>query len=170
MDPKQVGAVVRRRPSPTTQPFLHAYDDAPMWKVEPRNLPYRDSLETSHLPGWPAPLSRAQSESVAKYVVIDMFAKACAGKSTKEVIADAEAQLKQIYKHGDAMTACSQPALGSRRRAGVLACDAGLEREGVFSWLMVAPPVALPGGAGRLSVLLRHLAQPARTGRSPSRA
>ena len=80
------------------QPFLHAYDDAPMWKVEPRNLPYRDALKTAHLPGWPAPLSRAQSESVAKFVVVDMFAKACAGKSTKEVIAEAQTQLKQIYK------------------------------------------------------------------------
>src|SRR4051812_18369059 len=80
------------------QPFLHAYDDAPMWKVEPRNLPYRDALKTAHLPGWPAPLSRAQSETIAKFVVIDMFAKACAGKSTKEVIADAQTQLKQIYK------------------------------------------------------------------------
>ena len=73
-------------------------DDAPMWKVEPRNLPYRDALKTAHLPGWPAPLSRAQSETIAKFVVIDMFAKACAGKSTKEVIADAQGQLKQIYK------------------------------------------------------------------------
>jgi multiple sugar transport system substrate-binding protein len=27
-----------------------------------------------------------------------MFAKACAGKSTREVIADANAQLKQIYR------------------------------------------------------------------------
>ena len=80
------------------QPFLHAYDDAPFWQKEPRNLPYRESLATSHLPGWPAPISRAQSESVAKYVVVDMFAKACAGKSTKDVIADANAQLKQIYK------------------------------------------------------------------------
>ena len=69
-----------------------------MWNVEPRNLPYRDALKTSHLPGWPAPLSRAQSESVAKFVVVDMFAKACSGKSTKEVIADAAAQLKQIYR------------------------------------------------------------------------
>ena len=33
------------------QPFLHAYYDAPMWKVEPRNLPYRDALKTAHLPG-----------------------------------------------------------------------------------------------------------------------
>ena len=56
--------------------------------------------KTSHLPGWPAPISRPQAESVAKYVVVDMFAKACAGKSTKEVIADAAAQLKQIYKPG----------------------------------------------------------------------
>ena len=79
-------------------PYLHAYDDAPLWHVEPRNLPYRDSLKTSHLPGWPAPIGRAQAEAVAKYVVVDMFAKACTGKSTKEVIADAKAQLQQIYK------------------------------------------------------------------------
>jgi multiple sugar transport system substrate-binding protein len=79
-------------------PYMHAYDDAPLWHVEPRNLPYRDSLNTSHLPGWPAPVSRQSSESVAKYVVVDMFAKACTGKSTKDVIADAVAQLKQIYK------------------------------------------------------------------------
>ena len=79
-------------------PYLHAYDDAPFWHAEPRNLPYRDSISTSHLPGWPAPIGRPQTESVAKYVVVDMFAKACSGKSTKEVIADAAAQLKQIYK------------------------------------------------------------------------
>lgn len=80
------------------QPFLHKYDEAAMWKVEPRNIPFRDAVESAHLPGWPAPLSRAQSETIAKYVVIDMFAKACAGKSTKDVIAEAKAQLQQIYK------------------------------------------------------------------------
>ena len=80
------------------QPLLHGYDKHPMWDVEPRNKPYRDTLATAHLPGWPAPLSRAQSETIAKYVVVDMFAKACAGKSTKEVIAEAKAQLIQIYK------------------------------------------------------------------------
>jgi len=66
------------------QPFLHAYDDAPMWKVEPRNLPYRDALKTAHLPGWPGPLSRAQSETIAKFVVIDMFAKACAASRPRK--------------------------------------------------------------------------------------
>jgi multiple sugar transport system substrate-binding protein len=82
------------------QPFLHKYDAAPMWSVEPRNLPFRDALASAHLPGWPAPVSRAQSEMIAKYVVIDMFAKACAGASTKDVIATATAQLKQIYGQG----------------------------------------------------------------------
>ncbi len=97
MQPEQVGGWYASADS-YYAPFLHAFDDAPLWHVEPRNIPYRESLATSHLPGWPAPISRASSESVAKYVVVDMFAKACAGKSTKEVIADANAQLKQIYK------------------------------------------------------------------------
>jgi len=97
MDPKQIAGWYDVAVS-YYAPFLHMFDNAPLWTAEPRNLPYRESLATSHLPGWPAPISRAQSESVAKYVVVDMFAKACAGKSTKEVIADAKAQLTQIFK------------------------------------------------------------------------
>jgi multiple sugar transport system substrate-binding protein len=73
------------------------YDDAPMWNVEARNIPYRDAMATAQLPGWPAPASRQMAESVAKYVIVDMFAGACAGKSIPEVIKTAEAQLKQIY-------------------------------------------------------------------------
>src|SRR6516164_1377085 len=97
MDPKQLGGWYAIADS-YYQPLLHGYDNAPMWNVEPRNLPFRDSLASAHLPGWPAPASRQMAESVAKYVVVDMFAKACAGTSTKEVIKDAEGQLKGIYQ------------------------------------------------------------------------
>jgi multiple sugar transport system substrate-binding protein len=69
-----------------------------MWQVEPRNIPYRDALASAHLPGWPAPPNRALAESLAKYVVVDMFAKACSRASTKDVIKNAEAQLKGIYR------------------------------------------------------------------------
>jgi len=79
-------------------PFLHGYDNHPMWNVEPRYMPYKESLKTSRLHGWPGPPSHALSESVAKYVLVDMFAKACQGESTKTVIATAATQLKQIYK------------------------------------------------------------------------
>jgi multiple sugar transport system substrate-binding protein len=54
-------------------------------------------MESSHLPGWPAPVSRPQAEVIAKYVIIDMFAKACSGGATKDVIKTAQAQVKQIY-------------------------------------------------------------------------
>jgi multiple sugar transport system substrate-binding protein len=79
-------------------PFLHSYDNHPMWNSEPRYLPYKESLKTSRLHGWPGPAGHALAESVAKYTLVDMFAKACRGDSTKDVIATAAAQLKQIYK------------------------------------------------------------------------
>jgi multiple sugar transport system substrate-binding protein len=97
MNPKQLGGWYAVADS-YYQPLLHGYDNAQMWQVEPRNIPYRDAMTTAHLPGWPAPASRQMAESVAKYVVVDMFAKACAGASTKDVIKNAEAQLKEIYK------------------------------------------------------------------------
>jgi multiple sugar transport system substrate-binding protein len=97
MDEKQLGGWYAVADS-YYQPLLHGYDNAPMWQVEPRNIPYRDSLANAHILGWPAPPNRRLAESVAKYVVVDMFAKACAGTSTKEVIKNAEAQLKEIYR------------------------------------------------------------------------
>jgi multiple sugar transport system substrate-binding protein len=95
--PKQLGAWYESAVS-YYQPLLHGYDNAPMWNVEPRNIPYRDALSTSHLPGWPTPPDRRLAESVAKYVVVDMFAAACKGTATKDVIKTAETQLKEIYK------------------------------------------------------------------------
>jgi multiple sugar transport system substrate-binding protein len=79
-------------------PFLHGYDNHPMWNAEPRYMPYKESLKTSRPHCWPGPVGQPASESVAKYVLVDMFAKACRGDSTKDVIATAAAQLKQIYK------------------------------------------------------------------------
>src|SRR6266702_1535119 len=79
-------------------PFLHGYDNHPMWNVEPRYLPYKECLKTSRPHTWPGPQGQAASECVAKYVLVDMFAKACRGDSTKDVVATASAQLKQIYK------------------------------------------------------------------------
>ena len=79
-------------------PFLHAYDNHPMWNSEPRYMPFKESLKTTRPHTWPGPQNHAASESVAKYVLVDMFAKAARGDSTKDVIATAASQLKQIYK------------------------------------------------------------------------
>jgi multiple sugar transport system substrate-binding protein len=78
-------------------PFLHAYDKDPEWDKEPRFKPDLRVLETGRLVSWPAPADHRAGEVVSKWIVIDMFAKACTGASTKQVIADAVTGLKQIY-------------------------------------------------------------------------
>ena len=69
-----------------------------MWQVEPRNIPYRDALATRASARLAGAAQPGAGRKLAKYVVVDMFAKACAGASTKDVIKNAEAQLKEIYR------------------------------------------------------------------------
>jgi multiple sugar transport system substrate-binding protein len=79
---------------------LKKFDNHEMWNFDPRMQPFKEIVQYSHLPGWPGPADRRSSESLAKYVIADMFAGAASGKSTKEVIATATGQLKQIYGAG----------------------------------------------------------------------
>jgi multiple sugar transport system substrate-binding protein len=78
-------------------PFLHGFDKVSEWDIEPRVKPFQKVLETGKLTSWPAPPTRQHGEVINRWVVIDMFTKACTGASTKAVIAEAVAQLKQIY-------------------------------------------------------------------------
>src|SRR5499425_1902828 len=96
MEPKQVAAWYRSAQM-YHAPFLHAYDKDEEWNKEPRFKPDLKVLETGKLVSWPAPADRKAGEVVNKWVVIDMFAKACTGAPTKQVIADAVTGLKQIY-------------------------------------------------------------------------
>ena len=169
MDPKQLGGWYASADS-YYQPLLHGYDNAPMWHVEPRNIPYRDSLTTAHLPGWPAPPSRRSAESVAKYVVVDMFAKACTGTSTKEVIKNAEAQLEgnlpsrpdrcARLEHVDPLASLCV-AIARLPAAPAFSRVVWLDRESVFSWLMMAPPLLFLAALVGYPFCLRHPAQPA---------
>ena len=100
MDEKQLGALVRfgRQLLPAGPARLRQRADvagraaqhslsATRWR--PRTCPAGRRRRTRQL-----------AESVAKYVVVDMFAKACSGTATKDVIKSAEAQLKEIYRAG----------------------------------------------------------------------
>jgi multiple sugar transport system substrate-binding protein len=78
-------------------PYLHAYDKIPEWDIEPRVKPYHTVLETGKLTSWPAPANRQHGEVINRWIVIDMFTKACTGTPTKAAIAEAVSQLKQIY-------------------------------------------------------------------------
>jgi multiple sugar transport system substrate-binding protein len=78
-------------------PYLHAFDKFPDWDIEPRVKPFQKVLETGKLTSWPAPANRAHGAVINRWIVIDMFTKACTGTPTKNAIAEAVTQLKQIY-------------------------------------------------------------------------
>jgi multiple sugar transport system substrate-binding protein len=68
-----------------------------MWAKQPKFGPYKESVASAHLPGWPAANSRAASESLAKYVLVNMYQNAAKGMPTKEAVTTAANQLKEIY-------------------------------------------------------------------------
>ncbi|MBI3734150.1 MAG: extracellular solute-binding protein [Chloroflexi bacterium] len=77
------------------------YDDAPVFKNNPKMKPYGDLLSSGSIKwvGWPGPLSAAAFRAYNNYTVVDLFAKACAGEYTpKAAIAWAVGQLKNVYK------------------------------------------------------------------------
>jgi multiple sugar transport system substrate-binding protein len=80
---------------------LHKYDDAPVWKSDPKLVPYLTVCTngSSKWPGWPGPPSAASSQVAENYIIIDLFAKACSGEFTpKESVAACETALKGRYK------------------------------------------------------------------------
>jgi multiple sugar transport system substrate-binding protein len=80
---------------------LHSFDDAPVWKSDPKILAFREAITegSSRWPGWPGPPSAASSQVAENYIIIDLFAKACSGEfSPKESIANTVTQLKRFYK------------------------------------------------------------------------
>ncbi len=77
--------------------LLNAYEDDPVWKKDPKLAVVREIPKYVRMPGYPAPPSRPAAEAMVKYVIVNMFARACKGMSTPETIKIAEAELKEVY-------------------------------------------------------------------------
>ncbi len=71
----------------------------PIWK-DPRVAAFNDGVKAkiSRWAGWPGPPSPAASAAQSRFIVVDLFAKACSREYTpEEAVKWAEAQLKGIY-------------------------------------------------------------------------
>ena len=78
---------------------LNAYDSAPVWTADPKNAVFAQASKRA-LPasGIGTPGEKAAT-AIADFIVVDMFANYCTGtKDAKSAIADAERQLKRIYR------------------------------------------------------------------------
>ncbi|MFI5400501.1 MAG: ABC transporter substrate-binding protein [SAR324 cluster bacterium] len=78
--------------------LLPKWDAHPFWKTQPALLPYTTLSKDAVHAGWPGPFDRRSSEAIAKYILVDTFARAVKGDSIDSAIAFAENELKQVYK------------------------------------------------------------------------
>jgi multiple sugar transport system substrate-binding protein len=77
--------------------LLSYYEDDPVWKKDPKLEVVRQIPKYVRMPGYPGPPTRNAAEAMVKYVIVNMFARACKGTSTAETIKIAESELKEIY-------------------------------------------------------------------------
>lgn len=80
-----------------TNGYSPASNNHPLWDADPKLKPYRDIPAIAVHQGWPAPADRRASEAEAKYIIVDMFARAVKGDSIDSAIQFAERELKLIY-------------------------------------------------------------------------
>jgi multiple sugar transport system substrate-binding protein len=68
-----------------------------MWDEDPIMTPYRAAARTGRTPGYAGPTNQKAAEVLSKYIITDMYAKACQGMSAEDAVKWAEAELKKIY-------------------------------------------------------------------------
>ena len=71
--------------------------DNAAWTKDPKLTPFRDTIKDARHLGYAGPPSAKASEALAKYIMVDMFAKAIQGTSPEESLAWATGELKKIY-------------------------------------------------------------------------
>jgi multiple sugar transport system substrate-binding protein len=81
------------------QQSLKGYFDAPVWKADPRLLPYRNVPELTLDNGHAGKLGPASAGVMADYVVVNMFAEAASGASSiPAAIKRAEGRARRYYR------------------------------------------------------------------------
>jgi multiple sugar transport system substrate-binding protein len=78
---------------------LNSYESSPIWTADPKNAPFAQaSKRTLTAAGLGHPGEKAAT-AIADFIVVDMFANYCTGsKDAKTAVAEAERQLKRIYR------------------------------------------------------------------------
>ena len=78
---------------------LKAYADAPVWKSDPKLLPYRDTCASEFWNGYKGPINAASGAVNADYVNVHMFAAVSTERATpEEAVVEAERRARRYYK------------------------------------------------------------------------
>ena len=80
-------------------PALMSYEKHPIWTVDPKHTPYRDSMKNMLPSGNAGKMGYASAGTLADFVVVDMFAEAASGQRTpKEAAERAQKRAERYYK------------------------------------------------------------------------
>jgi multiple sugar transport system substrate-binding protein len=78
---------------------LAAYSKNPIWSVDPKHTPYRDSVKDMRPAGYQGKLGYASAGALADFIIVDMVAEAASGsKSPKEAAERAQKRAERYYK------------------------------------------------------------------------
>lgn len=81
-----------------TQPLV-AYESNPIWTADPKHTPYRDTMKNMLWNGYSGTLGYASAAAMADYIVVNMFAEACAGGVTPQEAAErAHKRAERYYR------------------------------------------------------------------------
>ena len=80
-------------------PPLADYAKAPIWTVDPKNLPYRDAVKNLRPAGYAGKLGYASAGAAADFIMVNMVAEAISGaKTPKEAMERAQKRAERYYK------------------------------------------------------------------------
>jgi multiple sugar transport system substrate-binding protein len=78
---------------------LNAYENAPIWTADPKNTVFSQASKRTLPASGIGTVGEKAAQAIADFIVVDMFANYCTGaKDAKGSIAEAERQLKRIYR------------------------------------------------------------------------
>ena len=78
-------------------PPLPAWNDNPVWTVDPKVTPFRDGLKYALDNGYSGSLGNASAAVIGDFVVVDMFGEACTGNQTPKAAAQRAADRAKRY-------------------------------------------------------------------------
>jgi multiple sugar transport system substrate-binding protein len=73
------------------------WENNKVWKVDPVMAPFRTAAESGRFAGYAGPSGRAAAETISKFIIVDMYAKAVQGTPAEEAVKWAHSELVKIY-------------------------------------------------------------------------
>jgi len=78
-------------------PGTRVYRDHPLWKKDPKTAVFPDTLQYARAAGHAGPPDRRATETLTKFILVDMFAKSIQGMRPEDAVAWAAGEIRKIY-------------------------------------------------------------------------